>query len=106
MMQRVATTLLSISFLGAFPVAASAAMPAGDAQCSALAAKAVGDSKVELAEAVTSGSFQPAEGPSLTGLPVFCHVRGVAKPTPRSNIHFEVWLPMTNWNGRVQMIGN
>src|SRR6185369_16432866 len=53
-----------------------------------------------------SGNFQPEAGTSLAGLPAFCHVRGMAKPAPRSNIHFEIWLPMANWNGRIQMVGN
>lgn len=104
-MPRLARTLLSASLLGAFPLVANAAAPTGDA-CSALAAKVIGDAKIELAEAVTTGTFQPAEGASLTGLPAFCHVRGVAKPAARSNIHFEVWLPTAQWNGRIEMVGN
>lgn len=35
-----------------------------------------------------------------------CKVRGVSTPTARSNIHFEVWLPLTGWTGRIEEIGN
>ncbi len=102
-MQRLTRSLLSLSFLGAFPFAAAAATPAD--QCTALAAKFIGNAKVTKAEVVTSGTFQEG-GTALTGLPPFCHVRGTAKASPRSNIGFAVWLPLTNWNGRIQMVGN
>jgi len=105
-MLRVATALLPLSLLGVLPSAAFAAAPAGDAQCSGLAAKVIGNAAVQVAEAVTSGAYQPVEGTSLTDLPAFCRVRGLAKPSPRSAIHFEVWLPMTNWNSRIHMVGN
>lgn len=37
----------------------------------------------------------------------FCRVRGFIKPTPDSDIRFEVWLPSADrWNGEYQGIGN
>src|SRR3954467_5132762 len=103
-MRHVIPSLLALSVAAASPAAALAA--SADIACSALAANVIGDAKVEAAEAVTSGSFQPAEGAALAGLPAFCHVRGLAKPAARSDIHFEVWLPLADWNGRIQMVGN
>ncbi len=105
-MQRLAPTLVSLSVLGTFSLTASAASAADNSQCAALAAKVVGNAKVEVAEAVTSGSFKPDDGTALSGLPAFCHVRGLAKAAPKSNIHFELWMPIANWNGRIQMTGN
>ena len=35
-----------------------------------------------------------------------CQVHGVLKPTPTSNIQFEVWLPAAGWNGKLQVVGN
>jgi len=44
--------------------------------------------------------------PSFNGLPPFCRVAGVIHPTSDSSIHFEVWLPAQNWNGRLLGAGN
>jgi len=44
-------------------------------------------------------------GPTVT-LPAHCEVKGVAKPTEDSEIKFEVWLPMSGWNGKYQQVGN
>ena len=39
--------------------------------------------------------------------PASCRVSGVLRPTPDSDIRFEVWLPAKgDWNGRLQGIGN
>lgn len=49
----------------------------------------------------TSGSFTPpGSTTAITGLPPFCRVVGVAKPTSNSNINFEVWMPTSDWNGK------
>ena len=36
----------------------------------------------------------------------FCLVRGTIKPSPTSNIRFEIWLPVAGWNGRYLQVGN
>src|SRR5205814_8125310 len=41
-----------------------------------------------------------------TDLPAFCRVTGTIKPSPDSNIRFEVWLPEKDWNGRFRGVGN
>jgi feruloyl esterase len=74
--------------------------------CAALATVPLASAKVESANANLSGSVDAGRGPGLTGLPAFCRLRGQATPSPRSRIHFEAWLPMTDWNGRIEMIGN
>ena len=42
----------------------------------------------------------------MRGLPVFCRVAGVLKPSGDSDIQFEVWMPETGWNGKFQGVGN
>ena len=72
--------------------------------CAGLTGQALGDAKIESAEVTTTVAGGP--GPAITGLPEVCRVRGLATPTPRSSIHFEAWLPVTGWTGRIEMIGN
>ena len=50
---------------------------------------------------------QPAGATDLIGkLPPFCRVAGVIAPTPESQIVFELWLPLGNWNGKFAGVGN
>ena len=58
------------------------------------------------ATAVPAGDFKPPQGAALHNLPAFCRVSGVMKPSSDSNIQFEVWMPSSGWNGRLQGIGN
>jgi len=57
-------------------------------------------------EEVTSGSFILPGKKMITGLPGFVRVALVSKPSPKSNIRIEVWLPKENWNGRFLGTGN
>jgi feruloyl esterase len=48
-------------------------------------------------------------GPSdlpIQGVPAFCRIGGVIKPSSDSNIHFEVWMPEAGWNGKFRAAGN
>lgn len=58
------------------------------------------------AKSIPSGSFTPAGGRAIDNLPAFCQVHGILKPSPVSAIHFEVWLPATRWNGKLEGVGN
>ena len=53
-----------------------------------------------------AGTMQPPDGPALKGLPAFCRVQGILRPTTDSEIHFEVWLPAQGWNHRYLGTGN
>jgi Tannase and feruloyl esterase len=71
------------------------------------------ETAITLAATVAAGAFTPpqAEQPGLgaiayQALPAFCRVTGVLKPSSDSDIRFEVWLPVSAWNGRFQGIGN
>ena len=39
-------------------------------------------------------------------VPAFCRVAGVSKPTSDSVINFEVWLPVSGWNAKLDHGGN
>jgi hypothetical protein len=39
-------------------------------------------------------------------LRAFCRVRGIIRPSSDSHIEFEVWLPMSDWNGKYEGAGN
>jgi feruloyl esterase len=37
--------------------------------------------------------------PPFSALPAFCRVAATLKPSPSSDIHMEMWMPVTGWNG-------
>jgi feruloyl esterase len=76
------------------------------ARCAALAGLAIPDVTIEVAEAVTGGSFKDAAGAEYPALLPFCRVAGFATPRPASRIGFELWLPLEDWNGRYVQGGN
>jgi hypothetical protein len=39
-------------------------------------------------------------------VPKHCRVRGTIRPTADSDIKFEVWMPASGWNGKLQGVGN
>src|SRR3954453_1449730 len=81
---------------------------AGTAGLADAAADCAGLVSVKLdATAITSASM--VSGPSTiggarVGVP-FCRVEGVARPSPDSEIRFEVWLPAQadKWTGRMKV---
>lgn len=96
--------------LGVVVATLGLAAPAAAApDCRALARLAIPDTTITAAAVVSTGTFTPPSARSarpLDGLPAFCQVHGIIKPTPTSAIHFEVWLPEDGWNGRLQVVGN
>jgi hypothetical protein len=71
------------------------------------------DTSISLAESVAPGAFKPPgpPGPGVPAarfgtLPAFCRIAGTIKPTPDSDIRFEVWMPATGWNGKFVGVGN
>jgi feruloyl esterase len=82
-------------------VAVVAAAPAHGA-CADLASIPLADTRITVAEEVRGPSFTPPGSSAINGLPAFCRVAGVTKPA----VKFEVWLPLTDWNGKFQGVGN
>lgn len=86
--------------------AAFAQTPSAES-CASLARQQLPGTKITTAEAISTGSFTPAGSTNVIGnLPPFCRVAGVIAPTPESQIVFEVWLPLDNWNGKFAGVGN
>ncbi len=55
----------------------------------------------------TNGPMGPSRKITVSGLPAFCKVTAVMKPTPESNIVVEIWLPdAAKWNGKLLGTGN
>ena len=65
-----------------------------------------GNTTITAATLVTSGTLTTLAGNpdgtnlTLTGLPPFCRIQGLSKPSADSSIYFEVWLPKSTWNGK------
>ncbi len=97
---------LFVARLAASAVAFSAIPAAVAANCDSLSGIALANTTITAAKAIAAGSFKPEGGQAISNLPAFCEVHGILKPTPVSVIHFEVWLPVTNWNSRLQVVGN
>ncbi len=77
------------------------------AGCGDLARTHLPDVTIDSAKAMPAGPFQGDNGmaPALAILPSHCRVTGTIRPTARSQIRFELWLP-DRWNGRLQGVGN
>jgi feruloyl esterase len=89
---------------GAIQVAAAGVSPVR--QCTDLANLGFeGNTSIIKAELVSESTITTPAGQSISGLPEFCRVAGVSKPTDDSNINFEVWLPTKTWNGRFLSAG-
>src|SRR5262249_3716623 len=58
---------------------------------------------------IAAGAFTSPEGrgnAAFRDLPAFCRVQAVSQPSSDSHIEFEVWLPVSGWNGKYFGIGN
>ena len=80
-------------------------IPLAGATCDDITRLAPANTTINSAE-IVAGSFTPPAGPEIKDLPEFCRIAGAIKPTPDSDIRFEVWLPKSGWNGKFQGIGN
>jgi feruloyl esterase len=103
---RIALSVCLALLIAAFlPVTTS-----GQTSCEALANLTLTNATITSAASVAAGSYKPPATPGLPPptkpLPAFCRVAGIAKPTSDSEIHFEVWLPASGWNGKFEQVGN
>jgi acetyl esterase/lipase len=100
-----------IKQLGGRPRALVRAATAGSAtdsiaSCQRLAQLPLPDTTITSAEAVAAGPFKGAFMGAAAELPPHCRVVGIIAPEPGSKIGFEVWMPLTGWNGRLYGAGN
>jgi Tannase and feruloyl esterase len=109
-------TVSSLKFLFGFVAVTALAcgvLPAAAADCENLAHLKLSNTTITLAQSVAAGAFTPPvpswarsmmqPAPIPTG---FCRVTGEIRPTPDSDIKFEVWLPLSGWTGRYESVGN
>jgi hypothetical protein len=90
-------------------VAAGSMSAAFAADCSTLASLKMKDATITSATTVAAGAFTSPEGRGnavFKNVPAFCRVQAVSKPSADSDIEFEVWLPVSGWNGKYFGIGN
>ncbi len=104
--RRVALTLGALSACSCGQTAIAQESATADARCAALAKQSLPNTKITLAEAIQQAGFTVPGTEKNQGGPVivqtaFCRVGGTVEPA----INFEVWLPLTNWNGRFQGVG-
>jgi feruloyl esterase len=99
--------------LGICCMMASPAVAAG-ASCEGMKALKLAHTRITVAEPMAAGAFTPpvikldfsrAIVP-YQKLPAFCRVAGVLQPTADSDIRFEVWMPLSDWNRKLQGVGN
>ena len=104
------------SLLGAAPSKAQPAAGVAVDACGQLAGVAIARTEIVSANAQAAAlpvagarlpgmSGNAGEGPAVSGLPAFCRVVGRIHPEPGSDIRFEVWLPASGGDGRLNGIG-
>ena len=85
------------------------AFGASPSKCTDLETLTAAFMEITSAMDVPADSFKPpspGKTPAAVILPAFCRVQGVLRPTSDSNIKFEVWMPVSGWNGRFEQLGN
>jgi len=88
--------------------------PSETQKCEALAKLNLPNVTIATARAEGAGQFagprHPFTGADLTPfyktLPAFCRVVAKAHPSSDSDITIEVWMPLDNWNGKLQGLAN
>ncbi|HMD48661.1 MAG TPA: tannase/feruloyl esterase family alpha/beta hydrolase, partial [Bryobacteraceae bacterium] len=95
--------LAGLAFLGL-----SAAQLFAQQTCQGLASLPLEHATISSATAVSEG---PVGGGGRGGAapvvaPAHCAVQGIIRPTKDSEIHFELWLPASGWNGKYVQLGN
>jgi feruloyl esterase len=96
----------------AWVFASAVAVPGWGASCETLASLHLANAAITLAQSVAAGQFTPPQGrgPAAAAvfqhLPDFCRVAATLRPVSDSEIRIEVWMPASNWNGRLQSVGN
>jgi Tannase and feruloyl esterase len=76
--------------------------------CGALKGIKLKDTVIIATQLVPAGPFKDASVPWAmpSEVPAHCELKGVITPTNESHIEFEVWLPISGWNGKLHGAGN
>jgi len=98
------TALLLLASAAILPNQALAG--AGQPDCTKAAGLTLPGVTITSAEHVAAGALKLDDTSLNTqALPAFCRIIGNINPRPKSEIHFETWLP-DDWNGRYLQAGN
>ncbi len=113
-LRRAALLLITAPILATLTPAAFAA-GVGPGDCGGLVRLKLKDTRILAAETVSGPSFTPpgttpgappgtlpGAPRALTDLPAFCRVSALIAPA----IRFELWLPLSDWNGKLEGTGN
>ncbi len=76
--------------------------------CQALGSLAIPGGAITLARAYETGDFTPPGADAGEGgrLPPFCRVAATLTPSTDSDIRIELWMPLADWNSKLQAVGN
>jgi len=81
-----------------------------DVRCRRVAKMVLSGTTITSAEEVAAGDLKLPGNPLLkvdpADAPAFCRLKGVTRPSADSQIGFEVWLPLADWDGRFVQAGN
>jgi feruloyl esterase len=96
------------------PVAVALSTTSADAAtCESVRSLSSPNTTVTMAGTVAAGAFTPPGRGGRAGganpyatLPSFCRVAVTLKPSARSDIRSEIWLPTAGWNGKLHVVGN
>ena len=76
------------------------------APCENLKSLSLPGTTITAAELVPAGPYTGGRGQQPVTLPAHCRIAAVLAPSPDSHIEVEAWLPVENWNGKFQAVGN
>ena len=93
--------LLSLTLPAGLLLASTSAAAA--TSCASLTGLSLPNTTITLAQSYNSGDTVTGTTKAPAGL---CRVAGTVKPGPKSNVHFELWIPTDGtWNGKYQQVG-
>jgi feruloyl esterase len=104
--------ILMLSLLTAIAMNGSMAFSLDQAPCNKLKSLSLPDTVVTATEFMPEGPYKiPGMMPGMPPpapmqLPDHCRVSLVLTPSKDSRIESEVWLPVKDWNGKLQVVGN
>ena len=111
-------------YIAAILAVVSAPAWAADSPCADVTKLKLGYTEIIEASLVEAGAFTPPPNPRMQpppaaaggpggdrnaiykSLPAFCRVKATSRPTSDSVINMEVWMPVSGWNGRLEVVGN
>lgn len=82
---------------------ASSAVIFAQAPCERLKALSLPNVTITLAQIASAGQYTFLRPVTL---PARCNVRAALTPSSDSQIEIELWLPVENWNGKFEAVGN